>query len=165
MTERPQIFLVARREELVAELVVARLDPPWFRGRAVPRDGFAALRPLFDDVRDLVANLERDPAAWASAYRRLRGEVRLIKPDGNEVPEFLLHIDGNRAWWRCGDRRPDRWLEQQPRPRAASATRRPPASVTRAPRGVAAPHAAAARPLHARRAPLVLAETAPRSDR
>src|SRR6516162_1496097 len=122
MTERPQIFLVARREEPVAELVVERLDPPWFRGRVVPRDGFAALQPLFDHERELAANLDRDPAAWASAYRRLRGEVRLIEPDGHEVPEFLLHIDGKRAWWRCGDRRTDRWLEQQPRPPIASTT-------------------------------------------
>jgi hypothetical protein len=37
------------------------------------------------------------------------------------------------------------------------------ASVTLAPRGVAAPHAAAARPPHARRAPVPSAETAPRS--
>ena len=164
MTERPQIFLVARREEPVAELVVERLDPPWFRGRVVPRDGFAALRPLFDDERDLVAKLDRDPAAWASAYRRLRGEVRLIKPDGHEVPEFLLHIDVNRAWWRCIDRRSDRWLEQQPRPRAGSTTRRPSASVTPAPRRPP-PVAAAARLPHAVRAPALSAETAPRSDR
>jgi len=165
VTERPQIFLVARREELVAELVVERLDAPWFRGRVVPRDGFAALRPLFDDERDLVANLDRDPAAWTSAYRRLRGEVRLIKPDGHQVPEFLLHIDGNRAWWRCGDRRSDRWLEQQPRPPVGSSARPSPASVTRAPRRPPAPPAATARPPHARRAPVVSAETAPRSNR
>ena len=164
MTERPRIFLVARREELVAELVVERLDPPWFRGRVVPRDGFAALRPLFDHERELAANLDRDPAAWARAYRRLRGEVRLIKPDGHQVPEFLLHIDGNRAWWRCGDRRSDRWLEQQPRPPVASSARPSPASVTPAPRRPP-PVAAAARPPHAVRAPALSAETAPRSDR
>ena len=165
MIERPQIFLVARREELVAELVVERLDPPWLRGRVVPRHGFAALRPLFDHERELAANLDRDPAAWASAYRRLRGEVRLIKPDGHQVPEFLLHIDGNRAWWRCGDRRSDRWLEQQPRPPVASSARPSPASVTRAPRRPPAPPAATARPPHARRAPVVSTETAPRSSR
>ena len=165
MTERPQIFLVARREELIAELVVERLDPPWLRGRVVPRHGFAALRPLFDHERELAANLDRDPAAWARAYRRLRGEVRLIKPDGHQVPEFLLHIDGNRAWWRCGDRRSDRWLEQQPRPPIASTTSCSPASVILAPRGLPAPPAAAARPPHARRAPVVSAETAPRSNR
>jgi len=165
MTERPQIFLVARREELIAELVVERLDPPWLRGRVVPRHGFAALRPLFDHERELAANLDRDPAAWARAYRRLRGEVRLIKPDGHQVPEFLLHIDGNRAWWRCGDRRSDRWLEQQPRPPVASSARPSPASVTRAPRRPPAPPAATARPPHARRAPVVSTETAPRSSR
>ena len=165
MTERPRIFLVARREDLVAELVVERLDPPWLRGRVVPRHGFAALRPLFDHERELAANLDRDPAAWARAYRRLRGEVRLIKPDGHQVPEFLLHIDGNRAWWRCGDRRSDRWLEQQPRPPVASSARPSPASVTRAPRRPPAPPAATARPPHARRAPVVSTETAPRSSR
>ena len=54
MRERPEIWLVAHGEELVAELVVEQSDPPWFRGRAVPRAGFAALEPLFDRERRLV---------------------------------------------------------------------------------------------------------------
>jgi hypothetical protein len=29
--------------------------------------------------------------------------VTLWYPDGREVPEFLLHLDGSVAWWRWSD--------------------------------------------------------------
>ncbi|MEV6847472.1 hypothetical protein [Actinoplanes sp. NPDC051411] len=29
--------------------------------------------------------------------------VTLRYPEGNEVPEFLLHIQGDEAWWRWSD--------------------------------------------------------------
>lgn len=75
MRERPAIWLLVRGEELAAELLVEREDPPWFHGRVVPRDGFEASR----------------------------AGVRLIKPDGHEVPQFMLHIDGRRVSWQCSD--------------------------------------------------------------
>jgi hypothetical protein len=27
----------------------------------------------------------------------------LTYPDGRDVPEYLLHIDGDEAWWRWSD--------------------------------------------------------------
>jgi hypothetical protein len=42
-------------------------------------------------------------AAWESAYLRVREAVRLVGPDGQDVPEFVLHVDGGRAWWRWAD--------------------------------------------------------------
>jgi hypothetical protein len=83
MTERPEIWLVAREEELVAELVVEALDGPWVRGRVVAHDGFAPLRGVFDGEQHLGNR-----------------EVRLIKPTGEDAGEFLLHVDGRRASWR-----------------------------------------------------------------
>jgi hypothetical protein len=68
MSGRPQIWLVARDEELVAELA----------GR-----------------------LMNDPFGWWRAQRRVRRAIRLIKPNGEEASEFLLHIDSRRASWRC----------------------------------------------------------------
>jgi len=39
MRERPEVWLLAPGEELVAGLEVERLDPPWFCGRVVRRPG------------------------------------------------------------------------------------------------------------------------------
>jgi len=38
-----------------------------------------------------------------AAYRRIREAVRLLAPDGRAVPEFLLHIEDEDAWWRWSD--------------------------------------------------------------
>jgi hypothetical protein len=27
----------------------------------------------------------------------------VIAPDGDRIAEFLLHIEGDTAWWRCAD--------------------------------------------------------------
>lgn len=40
---------------------------------------------------------------WEAAYRRIREVVRLLAPDGRTVPEFLLHIEDEDAWWRWSD--------------------------------------------------------------
>ncbi|GIJ13108.1 hypothetical protein Van01_63220 [Micromonospora andamanensis] len=36
-------------------------------------------------------------------YETVRNAVTLRYPDGQEVPEFLLHLDGDEAWWRWSD--------------------------------------------------------------
>ncbi len=38
-----------------------------------------------------------------AAYNAIRTVVTLRYPEGHEVPEFLLHIDGDVAWWRWSD--------------------------------------------------------------
>jgi hypothetical protein len=105
MNERQEIWLVVHDEELVAELAVERLDRLWFRGGVTRREGYAALAPLFAREARLAAALG-DTAGWWAAYMDLRAQIRLIRPDG-EVPEFILHIDGGRASWRCLDPIPE----------------------------------------------------------
>jgi Peptidase A4 family len=111
--ERPEIWLVVRGEELIAELDAERLDPPWFCGHVTRRSGFWALQALFDREQQLARRVHRDPAAWAHAYRRVRSEVRLLRPDGHPASEFILHIDGPRARWRCWNRESTNWLDEQ----------------------------------------------------
>ncbi len=41
-------------------------------------------------------------AAWEAAYDEVRRAVSLSSPTG-PVPEFLLHIEGDQAWFRWGD--------------------------------------------------------------
>jgi hypothetical protein len=113
MSERPEIWLVLSGEELVAELEVEGVDPPWFYGRVVRRDGFWPLQPLVDREQLLADRVDHDPAAWATVYRRVRREVQLLRPDGHVAPEFILHIDGPRARWRCWNRESTNWLDEQ----------------------------------------------------
>ena len=100
MNRRPEIWLLARVERLVAELELQTVDDRWRHGRVVRREGFAELAGPFELEGRLAAELPRAPLRWLRAYRRLRAEIRLIGPDGYEVPHFLLRIEGTRASWR-----------------------------------------------------------------
>ena len=68
-------LMLMRSGEPVAELVVNGGDFPWLNA----------------EVRA------------GAAYENIRSEVRLCYPDGRVVPEFLLHIRGEDAWWRWSD--------------------------------------------------------------
>jgi len=64
---------------------------------------FAEVRPLFEEELRRLEHLDEKPERWETAYRRIREIVRLVAPDGRPVPEFLVHIEGEDAWWRWGD--------------------------------------------------------------
>ncbi|MDY7088068.1 MAG: hypothetical protein SYR96_23555 [Actinomycetota bacterium] len=90
-----------RREDgrLLAELVVTDGDFPWLNARVVAHDGLDTVRPLFAEQLRLADDGEQfDPA-----YDRVRDAVTLRCPEGHDVPEFLLHLDGGEAWWRWSD--------------------------------------------------------------
>ncbi len=63
-----------------------------------PAASFAELKPLFDDELRL---LNRDDMrAWEEAYEKIRAlKLQLVNGE-NEIGEFLLHIDGDEAWFR-----------------------------------------------------------------
>jgi Peptidase A4 family len=126
MPERPEIWLLARGEDLVAELEVEQLDAAWRYGHVLPREGFAALEPMFDREQRMAMSVDRDPAARADAYQELRNEVRLIRPDGHEASGFLLHIAGRQAWWRSCDRPSNPPVPGRPHLGMAQAAQRPP---------------------------------------
>jgi hypothetical protein len=89
-------------DALVAELIVTEADFPWLHARVDARPGLEALRPLFRDELAL-SERDEDADAWETAYARIRAALRLEYPDGRNVPEFLLHIEGDTAWWRWSD--------------------------------------------------------------
>jgi hypothetical protein len=92
-----------RQEELIAELVVTGSDFPWLEARVEPRRGLEALRPLFAEELALVESDRLDDERWEAVHRRLRRRLRLVDPDGGEPAEFLLHVDGDKAWWRWNE--------------------------------------------------------------
>ncbi|MEV6283290.1 hypothetical protein [Kribbella sp. NPDC051770] len=93
---KDQTWHLKRGDELVAALVVVGADYPWLQAHVEPT-------PAFDDVKHLFEQLESDEDAWASATAEIRSTLTLVDPNGTPVAEYLLHIDGESAWWRWVD--------------------------------------------------------------
>ncbi|MFJ1706029.1 hypothetical protein [Kitasatospora sp. NPDC088346] len=90
----------AQGSEPVGEIVIDDTDFPWLHGRFVPGPAYPAVEPLF--VRSAALSEAEDWEAFDEVYRRIRAAVSLGSPAG-PVPEFLLHIEGDRAWFRWSD--------------------------------------------------------------
>jgi hypothetical protein len=103
MDDGEQVWRLMRGEEPLADLVVTDGDFPWLYARIRAMPGFAAIRPLFEEELRAMENMDDDPDSWEAAYEGIRSAVSLLYPDGSPVPEFLLHIDGDEAWWRWSD--------------------------------------------------------------
>jgi hypothetical protein len=103
VSEAEHTWRVVRGDEVLADLVVTSGDFPWLTGEVRPRAGFAEVRPLFDDESRWADVMSEEPEQWEAAYHRVRAAVGLLAPGGRLVPEFLLHIEGDQAWWRWSD--------------------------------------------------------------
>ncbi|MFE7479899.1 hypothetical protein [Streptomyces sp. NPDC057552] len=103
------IWRLRRGAELVGEIAVDGADFPWLHGRFLPGPAFdPAVRQLFDRELALLERLEEDESdesaeAWERAYAEVNRTLALAGPEGAAVAEFLLHIRGDRAWFRWSD--------------------------------------------------------------
>ena len=88
-------------DELVADLVVTGLDDPWLIARVEAGPGLERHRQLFE--AELAAAKDEDQDLVDPRLSELRRALRLSKPDGTVVAAFLLHVDGDEAWWRWVD--------------------------------------------------------------
>ena len=98
--DQQAVWRLIYRGAQVAELEVDDSDFPWLHAhlRAVP--AFEELRPLFEGE---LKQIEADEPAWEATYNRIRKDFELLDLNGTPVAEFLLRIDGDRAWWRWSD--------------------------------------------------------------
>lgn len=100
------VWDLRRGDEVLAELVVTVPDFPWLGGVLAPAAGFADVRPLFEEELRL-SRLTEDDGAWIEVWEqhleRLWSAVRLVDPDGVEVHDWVLHVDGTEAEWRWVD--------------------------------------------------------------
>ncbi len=79
-------------------------DQSWFIGHFNPEPGFAEFNDLFSRELALIeGNLPDHIEEWENVYGRIRQRLVLLKPDGTAVPEFLLHIANDKAWFRYSD--------------------------------------------------------------
>lgn len=87
----------------IGEILIQDADFPWLAGRFTPGPAYEEVRELF--ARELALTRLDDDAKWATwetVYDEITRRVTLSSPDG-PVPEFLLHIEGERAWFRWSD--------------------------------------------------------------
>src|SRR5215217_5284590 len=68
------------------------------RDGSMPNPGSRSTRPLFD--AELAATESEDWHEADRLYHGIREELRLTYPEGGDVPEFLLHVRGDEAWFR-----------------------------------------------------------------
>ncbi len=69
-----------------------------------PQVGFEAAARLFrEELGHLEDLADEESPQWAATYDAIRAQTTLLDPAGNAVPEYLLHIDGAKAWWRWHD--------------------------------------------------------------
>lgn len=81
-------------------LTLDDVDQPWFYCHFEPTEAFEEIKPLFDEELHLLEADEMD--AWDKVYEAILSlGLRLQSLDDNTaIEEFLLHIDGNQAWFR-----------------------------------------------------------------
>jgi hypothetical protein len=90
-----------RQDNLLGTLTVYKTDFPWIYCQFKPTSEFESVKPFFDKELELV-NSEADWDEWDKTYQTLLDmNVRMIDTlTGEESREFLLHIDGDEAWFR-----------------------------------------------------------------
>lgn len=98
-----EVWQLRHGNELLAELIVTARDFPWLNATLHATDAFPPWRGAFDDELRLLDDIDGHVEQWEDAYRRIGQHLTLHFPTGARVAEFLLHIDGDAAWWRWSD--------------------------------------------------------------
>jgi hypothetical protein len=90
-----------RGDALLGVLSYENTDQPFFSYRFEPTLRFSEVQRLFDEELRLL-NAE-DMDAWESAYEKIIALGLTLEPTdgGPTVREFILHIEGCRAWFRA----------------------------------------------------------------
>ncbi|QRP45282.1 hypothetical protein [Amycolatopsis sp. FDAARGOS 1241] len=97
------VWQLVRGDELLGQIVIENADLAWHFGRFLPEPAFAEVQPLFDEELALVdSGLDDNYDPWERVHERITASMSLVSPRG-PVPEFLLHIQGGEAWFRCSD--------------------------------------------------------------
>jgi len=95
-----QTWRLERDQQLLGEILIDDADFPWLSGRFVPEPAFAEVEPWFVELLALVETEEHE--RFDGAYDRIARALTLVSPSG-PVAEFLLHIEGDQAWFRWSD--------------------------------------------------------------
>lgn len=91
-------------EILLGILTFDYVAQPWFMCKFVPTEAFATVKPLFDEELALLnaEKLDEYEKVWEQIDALIDAlKLRLVLANtGDVIEEFLLHIQGNKAWFR-----------------------------------------------------------------
>jgi hypothetical protein len=88
-------------DALLGEITVTGGDFPWLNGTMRTTAAFERLRPLFERELRLLDEVEQNVEQWEAAYEAIRDTgLELRRPSGEAAAEFILHVDGDAAWFR-----------------------------------------------------------------
>lgn len=99
MFRNGEIWTLHHEGCLIGRVTIDDVDFPWLEGAFEALGGFEEFRPLFDRSLELV---DGDPEVWEVVYAQIADRLELRSPE-RPVPEFLLNIEGERAWFRWSD--------------------------------------------------------------
>jgi hypothetical protein len=98
-----QTFELHRGAQLLGtiELRAELCDFPWYGGRFTAGPAFETVAHLFRQELELLGAEEMD--AWGRVKAEIDGPGLRLMPAGGGPPEpdFMLHIEGDEARWRC----------------------------------------------------------------
>jgi hypothetical protein len=91
-----------RKDSLLGVLWEETQDQPFFGYRFEPTPAFDDVKPLFDEELALLNENRLSEEDWGVAYEKIDAlGLTLVSLDGNKLlDDFLLHIEGDRAWFR-----------------------------------------------------------------
>jgi hypothetical protein len=96
-----EVWTLRDRDGVLATITITDSDFPWLSGRLDAEPRFQEYRPLF--TAELAALESEDWEEFDRMHRAIREQLQLAYPDGRDVPEFLLHVNGDEAWFRWAD--------------------------------------------------------------
>ena len=85
-----------------SDLSKAEVDQPWFICSFSPTAAFEEVKPLFDRELELLNAGDSEEDAWEEIMGQIDAlKLRLTEAEnGNNIEEFLLHIQNDEAWFR-----------------------------------------------------------------
>ena len=95
-----KVFNLMRGNELLGVLRSYEADFPWMNCKFKSTNEFEIVRPLFET--ELTVLESDDIEKWEESYKPIEKlNLSLLDTDKNEIIEnFLLHIQGDEAWFR-----------------------------------------------------------------
>ena len=86
---------------MLATITITDTTFPWLSGHLDAEPRFQEYRPLF--TAELAALEREDWQEFDRMQNAISEQRQLAYPDGREVPEFRLHVNGDEAWFRWDD--------------------------------------------------------------
>jgi hypothetical protein len=90
-------------ETQLGTLTIYDMDWPWVNCHFESETAFEKVRHLFDAEQAILvhARTPSDYDAWERSYDDIEAlGLRLFPEDWEPIVDFLLHIEGNEAWFR-----------------------------------------------------------------